>query len=189
MPVLAHCTINPVVRSRGRLARNGLRPLSFAAVASILLGCGSAPSAVDVDTAYNRCADGSGNPHTRIGYCNQAIDSGELTRYDLATAYVMRGVHQQTANRHDDAIRSFDEALYHDPEFSDAYFYRGWSKRELGYDRDALENFETAYRYDPIPKFRQAIVETDRYLEEERSRAEREAARPYSLAYNGLYCP
>lgn len=157
------------------------------AVLGFYPGTASALSQQEIDHAYNECANGEGDSRRIIDYCNLAIGSGDLNRRELAIAFTGRGFQQLRSNRHHDAIKSFGDAIYHDPQYADAYFHRGWTKRDLGYDRDALGDFQLAYRYDPDPDFLKAIRKTSRYLQEEQDRQQR-AARQYSLIYKGLYC-
>ena len=47
------------------------------------------------------------------------------------------------------AIEEYDEAIKHDPQYWDAYYFRGWAHFDLGQHEKAIEDFTEVIRINP----------------------------------------
>jgi lipoprotein NlpI len=85
----------------------------------------------------------------RLPYCNAAIESGQLSTANLATAFDCRGdVYRHKAN-YDRAIQDFDQAIRLSPQFAGAFNNRCLTYHEKGnYDR-AIQDCDEAIRLNP----------------------------------------
>ena len=152
-----------------------------------MAGC-STFSKQNVEHSYKQCVKDGGSFVSKIVACNIAISSGRYNGTNMGDLYFMKGIHQQDANRHHDAIASFGRALKFNPNDHEAYYYRGVSRRTLGYLNYAQQDFDTAARLKRDPVFEQAARDNHRAMEEQYYAQQQAQSRPVSLYYKGMQC-
>ncbi len=113
---------------------------TFAALVGL---AGSARAATAADE-MKICHDQSGD--VAIAACTRAIESGRLTKRNLAYAYTSRGVEWRAKGEVDRAIYDHSEAIRTDPTVPEAWYNRGNAYRQKGdYDR-AIADYNEAIR-------------------------------------------
>ena len=84
-----------------------------------------------------------------IQYLTTAIDTGDLSRANLALAYHYRGAEYLKTDRYDEAIGDFDSAIALEARLPTAYSDRGIAHRKKGdYDK-AIADYSAAIRIWP----------------------------------------
>ena len=111
----------------------------------------SAPalSAAKDDIVAGIKAARSGQQEKAIKLFTRAIDSGKLSRTNLAIAYTNRGSAHDDLNRADQAVGDFNSAIKADPKFSFAYYNRSYAYEKKGLLKLALKDMETAAGMEP----------------------------------------
>jgi tetratricopeptide (TPR) repeat protein len=66
-----------------------------------------------------------------------------------AVDYFREGNDFYGLRRYDDALRSYDKAIEIDPNFADAWYYRGLALSKLDRYNEAIASYEMAIRIDP----------------------------------------
>ena len=117
--------------------------LAFAAVFLF-----SAPAAAQGLEDAKKCASGSIDRDLRIQHCTRAIQSGGLSREDLAITYNNRGFAYNNKGQYDRAIQDYDQALSLDPNFALAYRNRGAVYSREGQHGRAIGDYTQAVRLD-----------------------------------------
>lgn len=162
MPTLTYVMSKRLIGSYSRRARKMLRLYCAVAVFAVLPGSSEVLAQASGNTAYRECVSYDANAQYLGDFCDEAINSGRLTRKELSIAWSMRGYHLQTRKRHRAAIRSLTKALSFNPSDAISYYYRGWSFRELGNLEGALADFKYAYFLEPHPDHYKAVADTER---------------------------
>ena len=152
-----------------------------------LSGCGTF-SKQNVEHSYNQCVQDGGSFIGKIVACNIAISSGRYHGTNMGDLYFMKGIHQQDANRHHDAIASFGQALRFNSNDHEAYYYRGVSRRTLGYLNYAQQDFDTAARLKRDPAFERAARNNYRDMQQQYYAQQQAQRRAVSLYYKGMQC-
>jgi tetratricopeptide (TPR) repeat protein len=77
--------------------------------------------------------------------CDEALQQGNMSKYDTVATYVNRGILRLRAGRDDDAMADFDRALAQDPNQAEAYLNKGMAllRRDDAW-QDAMAQFDTA---------------------------------------------
>lgn len=102
------------------------------------------------DLGAGLAAHGRGDHQGAIKRYTQAIDSGSLSKANLAIAHNNRG------NAYDDegdtasAVADYDRAIRLDAAFTEAYFNRAYALYRLGRMDAALRDFDRAIQLDPL---------------------------------------
>jgi tetratricopeptide (TPR) repeat protein len=125
-------------------ARSSLR---LVIVALATLGIVGVAAADDLQT----CHDESGD--VAIAGCTRAIESGRLTKKNMAVAFTSRGVEWRAKGDLDRAIRDHTEAIRVDPNGYLAFFNRGNAYLQKGDVDGALADYGAALRInskDPV---------------------------------------
>jgi tetratricopeptide (TPR) repeat protein len=84
----------------------------------------------------------------RINGCTALIESGNLTRSDLAVSYNNRGAAYQERHDLDHAIADYDEAIKLHPAYAPAYNNRGNAHQAKGDIDAAIADYSDAIRFD-----------------------------------------
>ena len=93
------------------------------------------------------CHDASGD--TAIKACTRAIESGTLSKHQLAMAYTMRGVEWRAKGELERAIIDHTDAIAKDPTVYEAFYNRGNAYRQKGDNDRAIADYTTAIRVHP----------------------------------------
>ncbi len=111
----------------------------------------------DVDT----CDKSSGDE--AIAACTRAIQSGQLSQYDLSMMYNDRGVEWKQKGEYDKAMADYNEALRIQPIYREVYNNRGnvW-KAKGEYDK-AIADYNEAIREASEPAYRKARAYANPY--------------------------
>lgn len=91
----------------------------------------------------------SGNPERAAVLASLAIDSGMLTRRDLAVVYRNRGVAQVAMSDLDKAIADFTSAVTYRPDYAPGYAARAAAHIRAGDFETALGDLDKALTLDP----------------------------------------
>jgi len=91
----------------------------------------------------------SGNPERAAVLASLAIDSGMLTRRDLAVVYRNRGVAQVAMSDLDKAIADFTSAVTYRPDYAPGYAARAAAHIRAGDFETALVDLDKALTLDP----------------------------------------
>jgi tetratricopeptide (TPR) repeat protein len=119
------------------------RALGSVVVIGLALALARTAFADDIDI----CHDSSGD--LAIAACTRAIESGRLSKQNLAVAYTSRGVEWRAKGDIDRAIIDHTDAIRVDPSEALAFFNRGNAyKRKGQYDR-AIKEYDQAIRLNP----------------------------------------
>ena len=124
----------------------GLHACKRMVLAALLAASGGWSSAAFADD-LNICIEQSGD--VALNACTRAIDSGKLSKQNLAVAYTSRGVEWRAKGEVDRAITDHTRAIAADAKQADAFYNRGnayWQKKDL--DR-ALADYDVAIRLNP----------------------------------------
>jgi tetratricopeptide (TPR) repeat protein len=121
-----------------------------------LTGCAGIATG-NVAKAHAECLTTAGTYYQKLVACNVAIRSRQFSGSRLAKLYFMKGIHQQDAGRHDEAIASFKRALALNPADAEAYFYSGISQQKIGHLDEAQRDADAAQRLRSDPVFEQAV--------------------------------
>ncbi|MCZ6764810.1 MAG: tetratricopeptide repeat protein [Alphaproteobacteria bacterium] len=95
-------------------------------------------------TAYH-----NGDLHRALEGYTRAINSGGLSRLNLAIAHFDRAVVLSDLGEHELAIENYDQAISLKPDEPDFYNNRGNSYHLLGEDRTAILDYDEAVRLNP----------------------------------------
>src|ERR1700722_8840913 len=87
-------------------------------------------------------------PDIRIDACTALIESGDLTRTDLAISRNDRGTAYQEKHDLDHAIADYDEAIKLHPAYAPAYNNRGNAHQAKGDIDAAIADYSEAIRFD-----------------------------------------
>ena len=87
-------------------------------------------------------------PDLRINGCTALIESGSLTRSDLAVSYNNRGAAYQEKRDLDRAIADYDEAIRLHPTYAPAFNNRGNAHQAKGDLDAAIADYSEAIRFD-----------------------------------------
>src|SRR5262245_32605798 len=101
------------------------------------------PSEVSPDTAS------AVSPDTRISECTAAIESGNASTADLATALMYRGIAYREKGALDSAIQDYDRAIRLKPDYAYAFLNRGAAYDDRGEHDRAIQDYEQAMRFKP----------------------------------------
>ena len=93
------------------------------------------------------CHDASGD--TAIAACTRAIESGALSKRELAMAYTMRGVEWRAKAELERAIIDHTDAIRKDPTVYEAFYNRGNAYRQKGDNDRAIADYTAAIRVHP----------------------------------------
>lgn len=91
----------------------------------------------------------TGDPERAAVLASLAIDSGMLTRRDLAVVYRNRGVAQVAMSDLDKAIADFTSAVTYRPDYAPGYAARAAARMRNGDFETALTDLDTALQLDP----------------------------------------
>ena len=101
----------------------------------------------DARSAYEAKVDGDLDESIRL--YSKAIDTGELTRENLAVAFNNRGIAYRAKDLQDLAIEDYDTAIMLMPEYSFAYYNRGLARYSKGLYDAAIGDFDMVLRLEP----------------------------------------
>ncbi len=120
--------------------------IAYAALAAVaLFSMAGAPArAGDLNT----CEDGMHEP-VDIDVCTRVIESGSLSRDDLAVAYLFRGDAYAGLGQYARAIQDYDEAIRLDPNEEMNFDARGKAYDHLGQYTRAIQDYDEAIRLEP----------------------------------------
>src|ERR1700733_11235368 len=88
-------------------------------------------------------------PDIRIDACTALIESGDLTRTDLAISRNDRGTAYQEKHDLDRALADFNEAIKINPDFALAFVYHGDASLTKGDLNRAIADYGEAIALDP----------------------------------------
>lgn len=90
-----------------------------------------------------------GDLGSAIGHFTKAIDSGELTKPNLAVAYNNRGSAWDDKGQLDKALKDYSKAIETDPSYHEAYFNRSQAYEKKGGMAKALDDAKKAAALSP----------------------------------------
>src|SRR5438093_13657838 len=90
----------------------------------VLVTLVSAAGAQGIDEA-KKCAEEQQNVDLKLQYCSRALQSGQLSKQNLAMTFLNRGNAYSTKGDYDRAIQDFDQAIRLNPNYVPAFFNRG----------------------------------------------------------------
>ena len=111
-------------------------------LAALLVPAGAA-FADDLQTCYDASGD------VAIAACTRAIESGRLSKANLAIAYTSRGVEWRAKGQVDRAIIDHGDAIRTDPTLADAFYNRGNAYKQKGELDRAIADYTAAIRLNP----------------------------------------
>lgn len=162
----------------------------------LLFGCGACTS-IDAsnttpDEAYQKASEPNRRAIERVRYADIAIDSGTLTREELADVHYWRGESYYYLRNYERAIRDYDEVLRILPNDALAYGARGHANYVQGRFDDAIEDYRRAFELSGDRTWRDAIGTAQRDREEARRAERRPPPMPaqdtmVDLVYLGMY--
>ena len=104
------------------------RTLFAAALAASAVPAGAAVTVIGSSSARMcfEAADTRITPsQASLDNCDEALQQGNMSRYDTVATYVNRGILRLRVGREDDAMADFDRALAQDPNQAEAYLNKG----------------------------------------------------------------
>lgn len=111
-------------------------------------------------------------PARRVAACSALLASGEieLTRENLAAAYIFRAVAHSQAGNEAASEADASRALEHNPQMAGAYRIRGISRRNLRRHADALSDLDRSLQIDPthptaLEQRTSVLIDLKRYSE------------------------
>ena len=122
------------------------------AVAGVLIAFSwvlAAPALALTQQELDWCLGKNATPDLRVNACTAAIQSGMLSKNDLAIVYQNRGLAYGAKREYDRAITEFDEAIRINPQFALPYNDRGFTYARKGDFERAIADFDAAIRLDP----------------------------------------
>jgi tetratricopeptide (TPR) repeat protein len=93
------------------------------------------------------CHDESGD--VAIAACTRAIESGRLSKRNLAVAYTSRGVEWRAKGEVDRAIIDHSDAIRTDPTVPESFYNRGNAYKQKGNLDQAIADYTQAIRINP----------------------------------------
>jgi len=104
------------------------------------------PGTVDGYRAFREAyrTTGIGDHDRAIDLYTQAIESGDLSVEDLASAFYNRANAYQYRGALEYAIADYDRAIVNNPELPAAYYNRGFAYRAIGEETRAVADFKAA---------------------------------------------
>ena len=129
---------------------------AFLARALVLAFCAAlfwaplpALSAAKDDITAGIKAAQAGKQKKAVELFSRAIDSGKLSRQNLAITYTNRGSAYDDLGQADLAVADFNRALKVKPKFAPAYYNRSYAYEKKGLLKLALKDMESAARLEP----------------------------------------
>ncbi|MBI4798172.1 MAG: tetratricopeptide repeat protein [Desulfarculus sp.] len=108
----------------------------------------AAPSPAAAILAGNRAAE-KGDLDGAIKHFSAAIDSGKLSKENLAIAYNNRGSAYDDKSATDKAIKDFSKAIQLNPRYDAPYFNRSHAYERKGMITEAYADMEKAAQLEP----------------------------------------
>jgi len=119
----------------------------------LFLSAETVPAASDgtpSSQAWTWCKGGAGiSLDLQISGCTTAIQTGHLSKNDLAVAFFKRGYARKQNKEPDKAIADYDQAIKLNPNYADAFIQRGVAYKNTGNFDRALQDYAEALRLDP----------------------------------------
>jgi len=153
-----------MVRMRGRFT-----------LALLLFGvaCAGSGEPVDPMTAYERAGEPDRRAIERVRYAQTAIDSGQLTKDQLADAYYWQGESYYYLKSYDDAQRAYEQVLRINPDDGITFGAIGHIAYVRGDWDEAIRLYRDAYELTRDRHWTDAVEKTRRARAEEREAATR----------------
>ncbi len=98
------------------------------------------------DSDFVTCVEGTDDLDRNIELCTRAMEANDLSDEDLAKILNSRGNAYYYIGEYNRAIADFDESIWLIPNFSVAYFNRGWAHSEKDEYNRAIKDFDEAIR-------------------------------------------
>jgi tetratricopeptide (TPR) repeat protein len=98
--------------------------------------------------AGNQAAE-KGDLDRAIKHFTAAIDSGKLSKENLAIAYNNRGSAYDDKKQTDKAIADYTRAIAANPNYDAAYYNRSYAHERKGKVKEALQDMEKAVQLEP----------------------------------------
>jgi len=126
--------------------------LSFFAIAAVAAAALFRPAIAIAQTEQQRnwCAGRDGaSPDQRISGCTAVIQSGGESSKQLARTFRTRGTIYFYKNDFERAIQDYSQAIKLDPQYSEAFDNRCWTRATLNQLQGALEDCNESLRLKP----------------------------------------
>lgn len=95
------------------------------------------------------CNSANTHPVKRIEACRLALNSGRLTRTELADAYYASGRARRDLGQKTQAVRDFSDAIRRNPKHANALYERGQLFESMALFRESLQDYDHAIALDP----------------------------------------